>query len=277
MRRSVVNADEDVKTFSKLVREGKEPICFDVETTGLNAVKDRILTLSAEKFAYVDGKFVETDRMDIHLDPQMHIPESASKVNGIYDEDVKGLPTEEEMIKDIEAFFGDDPLICGYNSGFDINFMESMYNRQLFKYFPYCFHLDIMKMVKQKLELPNNKLSTAAHELGADIGMEAHRSIDDVTMTWRVFKLLLPYYKEEKKKPVSISRVCVTGARHWQKSHTCNFLFLDTSPRAKVSYNIYKREWKCDDGIDLDNAISQTFDIYDVDNEAELVKAVVGK
>ena len=68
----------------------KKPlIFFDLETTGVNVTKDRIVELSYIKI-YPNGK--EEERT-IRLNPEMPIPPQATAVHHITDEDVKDKPT----------------------------------------------------------------------------------------------------------------------------------------------------------------------------------------
>ena len=64
-------------------------IFFDLETTGTNVVKDRIVELSYIK-VYPDGREETKSR---RINPEMHIPEQATAVHHITDDDVKDEPT----------------------------------------------------------------------------------------------------------------------------------------------------------------------------------------
>ena len=67
----------------------KPLVFFDLETTGTNMLTDRIVEISVVKL-FPDGtREVKTRR----INPEMHIPEEASAIHGIYDDDVRGAPT----------------------------------------------------------------------------------------------------------------------------------------------------------------------------------------
>ena len=95
----------------------KNPIVFfDLETTGINVSSDRIVEITYLKVEPNGNKTSKT----LRINPQMHIPEQASAVHGIYDQDVADCPTFRQVAasiaKDIE---GCD--LAGYNSiNFDI-------------------------------------------------------------------------------------------------------------------------------------------------------------
>ena len=95
----------------------KRPIIFfDLETTGIDTAKDRIVEISIAK-VMPDGEEITKTR---RINPGMHIPEEATAVHGITDEDVKECPTFAQVAKSLEQFIrGCD--FGGFNSNrFDL-------------------------------------------------------------------------------------------------------------------------------------------------------------
>ncbi len=95
----------------------KNPLVFfDLETTGTNINLDRIVEICYLK-VFPNGN-EESNTMRIN--PEMHIPEEASAVHGIYDEDVKNCPTFKDVARSIAtSITGCD--LAGFNSNrFDI-------------------------------------------------------------------------------------------------------------------------------------------------------------
>ena len=94
----------------------KPLIVFDLETTGLDLVKDKIIQISYIK-VYPDGK---EERRNLFINPERSIPAEVSQLTGISDDDVKDAPTFKEMASDLETQFkGCD--FAGFNSNhFDI-------------------------------------------------------------------------------------------------------------------------------------------------------------
>ncbi len=93
------------------------PICFfDLETTGINVAKDRIVEISILKI-FPDGREEEfTER----INPTVPIPPATTAVHGISDEDVADKPTFAERAKDVHDIIKDADL-AGFNSNrFDI-------------------------------------------------------------------------------------------------------------------------------------------------------------
>lgn len=95
----------------------KNPIVFfDLETTGVNIVTDRIVEISYLKI-YPNGK-EESDT--IRVNPTIPIPKKSTEIHGITDEDVKDAPSFVELAKTLSKILEGSDL-AGYNSNkFDI-------------------------------------------------------------------------------------------------------------------------------------------------------------
>lgn len=88
----------------------KPLVFFDLETTGTNMLTDRIVEISVVKL-FPDGtREVKTRR----INPEMHIPEEASAIHGIYDDDVRGAPTFRQIAQSLYIYLEDCDL-GGYN------------------------------------------------------------------------------------------------------------------------------------------------------------------
>lgn len=89
----------------------KRPLVFfDLETTGTNIINDRIVEISIVKISPDGSREVKTRR----LNPEMHIPEEASAVHGIYDKDVENEPTFRQIAQSLYIYLEDCDL-GGYN------------------------------------------------------------------------------------------------------------------------------------------------------------------
>lgn len=102
-------------------------VIFDLETTGVNILTDRIVEISIVKVSpgHEDNPEVKTRR----INPEMHIPEEATAVHHISDEDVADAPTFKQIAKSLADFLrGCD--IAGFNSTrFDIPILDEEFNR----------------------------------------------------------------------------------------------------------------------------------------------------
>ena len=92
---------------------------FDLETTGLSATFDRI----TEFGGVIMENGVVVDRLDILVNPEMHIPDKIQKKTKITDEMVKDCPRIEDVMDKIEAFIGDSILVT-HNASFDFSFLN---------------------------------------------------------------------------------------------------------------------------------------------------------
>ena len=94
----------------------KPLVIFDLETTGLDLVKDRIIQISYIK-VFPDGK---EERGNELINPEKHIEPIITQLTGISDEDVKDKPTFKQLAQKLsDQFTGSD--FAGFNSNnFDI-------------------------------------------------------------------------------------------------------------------------------------------------------------
>lgn len=93
-------------------------ISFDIETTGTVAGVDRIVELGA--ICFENGQ--PTRRFSTLVNPMMSIPPGASRVNGIFDDMVKGQPTIDQVLGPF-AEFCEDTAMVAHNSPFDTQFL----------------------------------------------------------------------------------------------------------------------------------------------------------
>lgn len=110
--------------MSKLQLE-RPIVFFDIESTGVDPVKDRIIELSMLR---ITPEGVETSlRVLVH--PEMSIPAESTAVHGISDEDVAGKPTFKEVATQVASFMEDCDL-GGYNClRFDIPMLAEEFYR----------------------------------------------------------------------------------------------------------------------------------------------------
>lgn len=97
----------------------EKPLVFiKVHTTGLKPSIDRIIQITISKHD-VDGKVTEGTKL---VNPEMPIPEEATKINGINDQMVHGKETFFEISQKLHQFIGDSD-IAGFNVEFDLAFL----------------------------------------------------------------------------------------------------------------------------------------------------------
>lgn len=104
----------------------KRPIIFfDLETTGVDTAKDRIVEISLVKVMPDGEEIVKTRR----INPQMPIPVEATAIHGITDDDVKDCPVFKQIAKSLEQFMRGCDL-GGFNSNrFDLPMLVEEFMR----------------------------------------------------------------------------------------------------------------------------------------------------
>lgn len=98
-------------------------VVFDVETTGLSAVYDKIIELAAVKMQ--NGEIVE--EFQEFIDPGHPLSETTTNLTGITNEMVQGSKSEEEVLKAFKEF-SKDTILVAHNASFDMGFINTAYN-----------------------------------------------------------------------------------------------------------------------------------------------------
>ena len=175
----------------------KPLVIFDLETTGLDLVKDRVIQLSYIK-VYPDG---HEERGDEIINPEKPIPVEVVQLTGISNDDVKGKPTFKQLATNLsQVFTGSD--IAGFNSNhFDVPMLAEEFLRAGIDFdFSKCRLIDV-QTIFHKMERRN--LAAAykfycGHKMEDDF--EAHRADQDTEATYRVLLGQLDYYTEEHQR-----------------------------------------------------------------------------
>ena len=174
----------------------KPLVVFDLETTGLDLVSDRIIQISFIKI-YPDWK---EERENIFINPERPIPSSVVALTGISDADVADAPTFKQKAKELaDKFSGCD--FAGFNSNrFDIPMLAEEFLRAGVDFdFSKCRLID-MQNIYHKMERRN---LAAAYKFYCGRKMEddfeAHRADQDTEATWRVLQGQLDMYAPENQ------------------------------------------------------------------------------
>lgn len=175
----------------------KPLIVFDLETTGLDLVNDRIIQISYIKI-HPDGK---EERNNIFVNPGKPIPQDVTALTGISDDDVKDSP----LFKDIAVKLSENFRNCdfaGFNSNhFDIPMLAEEFLRAGIDFdFSRCRLIDA-QTIFHKMERRN---LAAAYKFYCGRKMEedfsAHRADEDTEATYRVLMGELDKYNPETQE-----------------------------------------------------------------------------
>ena len=172
----------------------KAIIVFDLETTGLDLVNDRVIQISYIK-VYPDGL---EERANMFVNPGKSIPSEVSVLTGIYDSDVKDAPTFKELSSSLnEKFKGCD--FAGFNSNhFDIPMLAEEFLRSGIDFDFSRSRLIDAQAIFHKMEKRN---LSAAYKFYCGRKMEedfeAHRADQDAEVTYRVLMGEMDKYNPE--------------------------------------------------------------------------------
>lgn len=155
-------------------------ICFDIETTGLSAARDKITEIGAVK---VENGVI-TDTFSTFANPEMPIPQKITQLTGITDDMVKDAPSQSEAVSAFLEFAGDNVLVA-HNAPFDTSFIAKACENMGREY--NYTSIDTVAISRAILtDIKNCKLDTVAKFLRLG-DFNHHRATDDAEMLARIF------------------------------------------------------------------------------------------
>jgi len=168
-----------------------KPICFfDLETTGINISKDRIVEISILKI-HPDGKEESLTKL---VNPTIPIPPEVTAVHGISDKDVADAPTFKTIAKEVNQFIKNADL-GGFNSNrFDIPLLaEEMLRAEVDFDMKNRVAIDV-QTIFHKME---QRTLSAAYKFYCDKNLDdAHSAEADTKATYEVLKAQLAKYED---------------------------------------------------------------------------------
>lgn len=162
---------------------------FDLETTGLNITKDRIIEIAIIKINPDGTELTYSKRVN----PEMIISEESTSIHGISNEDVANEPTFKEIVNEVIDFIGDADL-GGYNSNkFDIPVLSEEILRTGVKFDMSARKFVDVQNIFHKME---QRTLAAAYLFYCNKNIEnAHNALADTEATWHVLKAQLERYE----------------------------------------------------------------------------------
>jgi len=211
----------------------KRPIVFfDLETTGINITKDRIVEISIIKVSpgQEDNPIVKTRR----INPEMHIPEEATAVHHITDEDVASEPTFRQVARSLADFMrGCD--IAGFNSNrFDVPLLDEEFQRAGVDFDFHKARFVDVQTIFHKME-PRNLTAAYRFYCGKEL-VGAHGAAADTMAT---FEVLLAQLERYADLPGNIDEL----AKFSSQNNNVDFmgrLIYDGQGREIINFGKYK-------------------------------------
>lgn len=161
-------------------------VCLDIETTGFDLEKDKIIEIAAVKFE--PGKIYE--QLETLINPEgAEVPAVVKMLTGISSLDLEKAPAFSEETDGLREFLNDLPIV-GHNIAFDISFLEAE-------------GLELKNQLLDTYELARvlfpNELSYALDILAKKMNFKnrpSHRAKEDILATIEFFELLLEKIKK---------------------------------------------------------------------------------
>ncbi|MEO9532660.1 MAG: 3'-5' exonuclease [Crocinitomicaceae bacterium] len=166
-------------------------ICFfDLETTGLNISKDKIIEISILKVSPDQSESSYTKK----INPEMDIPAESTEITGITNEDVKDCPTFAQLAEEIKDFIGESDL-AGYNSNrFDIPFLIEQFLSHNIDFSMENRRFIDVQTIFHKME---QRTLSAALKFYCNQDLEnAHSAEADTKATYDILKAQIERYEE---------------------------------------------------------------------------------
>ena len=178
----------------------KNPLVFfDLETTGIDISKDRIVEISYVK-VFPNGK---EESKTLRINPGMPIPPESTAIHGITDDDVKNCPTFKAIAKSLAAEIEGCDL-AGYNSNrFDIPLLAEEFLRA-------DVNIDLSRRKFVDVQTIFHKMEqrtlSAAYKFYCNKTLEnAHTAAADTMATYEVLQAQLDRYPELKNNVAFLS------------------------------------------------------------------------
>jgi DNA polymerase-3 subunit epsilon len=180
----------------------RDLVFFDLETTGLDILKDRIVQIALIKYPTHGGK---PEEVNLLVNPGIPIPPHITAIHGLTDEMVAMAQTFEELAPWLYLFIGDADL-AGYNSNrFDVPMLLEAFARSGMRFSLKNRRLVDVQTIFHKME-PRNLRAAYRFYCNENL-VDAHNALADVRATAAVFKGQLARYvgcsvEDENGQPV---------------------------------------------------------------------------
>jgi polyribonucleotide nucleotidyltransferase len=164
---------DSVLDFVDAMKDGRELVIVDVETTGTDPKLGDLVEIAAVKVK--GGKIA--DRWSSLVNPGR--PIVGNQMHGLTDADVAGAPSPADAVAAALDFIGDS-LVVGHNVGFDLGFLEEALPSAHFEPGRY---LDTLVLAREGYpEIGQYKLETLSSFFGIDLSQN-HRALPDAEAT----------------------------------------------------------------------------------------------
>ena len=209
----------------------KKPVVFfDLETTGINIAKDRIVEIAILKVNPNGTKESKTWLVN----PEMPIPKESSDIHGITDEKIANEPSFKMIAKDVEAMIKGADL-AGFNSNrFDIPLLaEEMLRVGMDFDMNNRVAIDVQVIFHKK----EQRTLSAGYKFYCDKDLEnAHSAEADTEATYEILLAQLEKYEDLENDVKSLSDY----SSHNKRADFAGFILYDDTDDEVFSFGKYK-------------------------------------
>ena len=181
----------------------KKYISFDIETTGLSPITDRIVEVGAVLFE--DG--IPVKKFSSLVNPIKVISSEATRVNNISNKMIETAPKENVIYPKLIDFLGDalsgTTIICAHNAQFDISFLSNTLER--LGYSGNIRYIDTLSISRNVISGLDNYRQNTVAEYFDIINKEQHRAVTDAETCGKILYHLLDYEIKENKTKKEIN------------------------------------------------------------------------
>jgi len=164
---------------------------FDLETTGCNPLRDRIVEIAAVRVE-LDGSLA---RFSSLVNPGVPIPSQATRIHNITDDMVKGYPLFHDAAYKFLDFAKDSKLVA-HNARFDLSFLQESLFRSGLPLWKGGSYDSIVLVRKAYPGLPSYSLQALRAQFALDEPGEAHRASSDAEWTMQIFGMAMKHLLE---------------------------------------------------------------------------------
>lgn len=208
----------------------KPIVFFDLETTGINVGKDRIVEISLLKIFPNGNKESKTWLVN----PEIEIPEEVSAIHGITNEKVVTEPTFKELAETVNAMISDSDL-AGFNSNrFDIPLLAEEFLRV-----GVDFDMDNKRAIDVQVIFHKKEQRTlsAGYKFYCDKILEdAHSAEADTNATYEILKAQLDRYDDIENSVEALSDY----STHSKRADFAGFILFNDKEEEIFSFGKYK-------------------------------------
>lgn len=206
-------------------------VVFDLETTGISAIKQKITEIGAVKIE--NG--VITDRFSTFVNPTIPIPFSIERLTGITDDMVADAPKIEEILPKFLKFC-EGAVTVAHNADFDMGFIK--YNCQQLGYPCDFTYVDTLGMARFLLPgLGKATLDKVAKAVGVPLN-DHHRAVNDAECTAGIFlKFLAMAEKREIHTLNDLNREGSMSVERISKLRSHHAIIIAASEQGRI--NLY--------------------------------------